>query len=183
MLQFSAIESPLAQPRNAIFGQLIASVIGAAISKLFDLSPHTRAFPEIGGALACGITTALMVLTHTVHPPAGATALLAVSSTPQLGWFLIPVVMLECCLMIATALIINNIQRRYPMYWWTAHDLRPRTEDAERKEGAIIPNQCEEGLTDDVPHIIIRRGEMFMSDGIVLTEEEQEILERITNRI
>lgn len=192
VLQFCAIESPLAQPRNAVLGQLIAATIGAGIGKLFDLNDNVRAYPELGGALACGLTTAVMVLTHTVHPPAGATALLAVTSSPQLGWFLIPVMALGCALMLGTALVINNIQRRYPMYWWTAHPLRPpppmeevSDEEAPKPEpgGTIMPSQYEESLTDDVPHIILQRGEIFMSAGIVLTEEEQEVVERICNRI
>jgi HPP family protein len=78
--------------------------------------------------LACAAATAAMALTKTLHPPAGATALLAVvdDSSLEMGWFLIPVVQLGCILMICTALLLNNIQRRYPVYWWTAEDLGKR---------------------------------------------------------
>lgn len=190
MLQFCAIDSPLGQPRNAVLGQLIAAFVGVAISKLFNLNPHAKAYPELGGALACGLTTAIMVLTHTVHPPAGATALLAVTSSPQPGWFLIPVMMLGCGLMLTTALIINNIQRRYPTHWWTARDLRPAPaaeqvdeEKLEHKATITMPSQYEESLTDDIPHLIIQRGEMFISDGISLTDEERAILEALSSRI
>ncbi|RMJ26351.1 HPP family [Aspergillus sp. HF37] len=58
VLEFSAIESPFAQPRNAVVSQVIASVIGVAISKLFGLNPNAKALPELGGPLACAITTA-----------------------------------------------------------------------------------------------------------------------------
>lgn len=66
-----------------------------------------------------------MAFTKTVHPPAGATALLAVvdDAIIDLGWFLIPVVLLGCALMLVAALVINNIQRRFPIYWWTPEDL------------------------------------------------------------
>lgn len=68
-----------------------------------------------------------MGLTKTVHPPAGATALLAVvdANLARLGWFLIPVMMLGCTLMLAVALLINNLERQFPLYWWTSQTLAP----------------------------------------------------------
>lgn len=56
-----------------------------------------------------------MALTKTVHPPAGATALLAVVDREMLemGWLLIPVVLLSCLLMLCIALILNNIERSF----------------------------------------------------------------------
>ena len=126
MLEFYSIESPLAQPRNAIFGQLISALVGVAIAKLFQLSDRFDDIQWVGGALACASATALMALTKTVHPPAGATALLAVVNADlvQLGWFLIPIMMLGCALMLSVALLVNNLERRFPMYWWTPEDLR-----------------------------------------------------------
>lgn len=66
-----------------------------------------------------------MGLTKTVHPPAGATAMLAVAEprVSSLGWFLVPVVCLGVTFMMTVAIIINNIQRRFPIYWWTPEDL------------------------------------------------------------
>lgn len=85
------------------------------------LSPNFESIRWVGGALSCGIATALMALTGTVHPPAGATALMAVAdeNVASMGWFLIPVVMVGCGVMLAMALLVNNIQRRFPYYWWT----------------------------------------------------------------
>ncbi|KND90043.1 Transmembrane protein [Tolypocladium ophioglossoides CBS 100239] len=126
VLEFYSIEAPLAQPRNAIFGQLISSLVGVGVAKLFQLSDHFDDIQWVGGALACASATALMALTKTVHPPAGATALLAVVDTDlvRMGWFLIPVVMLGCALMLGVALLVNNIERQFPVYWWTPEDLR-----------------------------------------------------------
>ncbi|RFU80517.1 hpp family [Trichoderma arundinaceum] len=127
VLEFYAIESPLAQPRNAIVGQVLSAVIGCGVGKLFLLSGDK--FEDIkwlGGALACASATAVMALTKTVHPPAGATALLAVvdPNLIQTGWFLIPVMLLGCSLMLGAAMLINNLERRFPVYWWTPDDLR-----------------------------------------------------------
>ncbi|KAK3380549.1 HPP family-domain-containing protein [Lasiosphaeria ovina] len=124
VLDFYAIESPLAQPRNAVLGQLVSSVIGVGIAKLFALSAHFEAVRWLGAALACAVATAAMGLTGTVHPPAGATALLAVLSDDffDLGWFLLAPLMLGCALMLAVALVVNNIQRRFPVYWWSPEE-------------------------------------------------------------
>lgn len=66
-----------------------------------------------------------MSITKTVHPPAGATALLAATSPDiiQLGWWLVALAVLGAVLMVASACLINNIQRQFPLYWWTATDL------------------------------------------------------------
>ena len=125
MLEFHAIDSPLAQPRNAVLSQLLASVIGTAISKLFQLDADFESVRWLAGALSCAVATSLMALTGTVHPPAGATALIAVvdDSSIKLGWYLILLVLLGCTIMTLMALFLNNIQRRFPSYWWRPGDL------------------------------------------------------------
>lgn len=62
-----------------------------------------------------------MALTGTVHPPAGATALMAVldERVAGLGWFLVCPLLLGCGLMLAVAMLVNNVQRRFPYYWWS----------------------------------------------------------------
>jgi hypothetical protein len=124
VLDFYAIESPLAQPRNAVLGQVISAVTGVAIAKLFALSPHFEAVRWLGAALACASATALMALTGTAHPPAGATALLAVldDDITRLGWFVLLPLLLGCGLMLSVALLVNNVQRRFPFYWWSPQE-------------------------------------------------------------
>ncbi|CAK7212484.1 hypothetical protein SCUCBS95973_001478 [Sporothrix curviconia] len=123
VLEFYTIESPLAQPRSAILGQVLSSVIGVAVARLFSLLPAARfaALRWLAAALACAAATAVMALTGTVHPPAGATALIAVTddNAYHIGWWLVAAVLLGSVLMQATALLVNNVQRRYPMYWWS----------------------------------------------------------------
>jgi hypothetical protein len=68
----------------------------------------------------------VMSVTKTVHPPAGATALMA-ATLPEvtvLGWWFLPIMLLGSMLMLVSALIINNVFRRYPVYWWTSADLK-----------------------------------------------------------
>ena len=168
---------------------MIACLIGVSISKLFALSPNAGSYVELGGALACGLTTAVMLLTNTVHPPAGATALLAVtnSQTMGLGWFLFPLMMLGIVLMQAAALIINNIQGHFPLYWWTPRPLSrsrlPDTEKIHPKESLSEPSHYEESLTDVPRRLVIERGEVLVPYGVILSAEEREVLENISERI
>lgn len=127
ILEYNTIESPLAQPRNLVFGHFFAALTGVCITKLFHLLPDQR-FNQLrwlAGALSVGAASVVMSLTKTVHPPAGATALLAATDVAitELGWWLVALILLGAMLMLTSALIINNINRQFPMYWWTPVDL------------------------------------------------------------
>ncbi len=100
---------------------MVSALTGVSICKLFALSPHFESVRWLGASLACACATALMALTGTVHPPAGATALMAVLDphVADLGWFLFVPLLLGCCLMLGVALLVNNVQRRFPFYWWS----------------------------------------------------------------
>ncbi|RDW78700.1 HPP family protein [Aspergillus mulundensis] len=190
VLEFAAIESPFAQPRNALFSQVIASIIGIAIAKLFALNPSAESKPELAGALACAITTMAMVLTNTVHPPAGATALLGATELAPVGWWLIPVLLLGCSLMLSAALVLNNIQRRFPVYWWTPHPLgkKARQEQAQDVEKAPKIKQGSDSSSSDFEYsepmqVVIRPGKVEWSDNLWLDADEKEVLERISERM
>ena len=157
---------------------------------MFALDLRAEAYTELGGALACALTTAAMLLTNTMHPPAGATALLAVtqSQTVALGWFLFPVVLLGVALMQAAAVVINNVQRQYPLYWWTSHPLSPRgdVEKASQKETLEIPSvssHYEDSLTDVPRRLVVEQSEVSVPDGILLSAEEEQVLEGIRRRL
>lgn len=188
VLNFYAIESPLSQPRNSVLGQLISSIIGVAICKLFALSPHFESIRWLGGALACALATVLMALTKTVHPPAGATALLAVVSDDSLplGWWLVPLILLGAVLMMVVAVVINNIQRTFPQYWWTPEDLskkKPAKLDAD-VEGQL--SKCSlaqvEGSVNQ-EQVVITRGRVVVPDQLYLTPEEKSFLVELSDRL
>ena len=64
-----------------------------------------------------------MHLTRTLHPPGGATALIAViggQSVYKLGYlYVVMPVALGACIMLLIALVANNIpkSRKYPEFW------------------------------------------------------------------
>ncbi|WP_082830846.1 HPP family protein [Cochleicola gelatinilyticus] len=114
VLIFAAIQSPLTQPRNFIGGQIISGLIGVTIFKFF---------PEIiwiTAPLAVATSILAMQITKTLHPPGGATALIAVIGTEKiktLGYFyVISPVLTGTIILFITALIFNNItkHRSYP---------------------------------------------------------------------
>lgn len=193
MLQFYTIEAPLAQPRNAVLGQLLSVIVGVCISKLFALSPHYDSIRWIGGALACATATAVMALAKVVHPPAGATALIAVVdlTAAGLGWSLVYVVMLGCAIMLGVALVINNIQSRYPSYWWTPEDLRrklPETKQEKEEKADIERSQSgttlqEEDVGLEVPEVVLRKGVLIIRGNVTLDPEERMYLETISDRL
>ena len=109
--------SPFAQPRNLIGGHLISAVIGVSCYKLLPGNIMLAA------SLAVSISIAAMHLTRTLHPPGGATALIAVvggQSVYQLEYlYVITPIGLGAIVMLIIALIINNLssERHYPEYW------------------------------------------------------------------
>jgi len=118
VLVFGIPLSPYAQPRNMIGGQIIAASVGVAV---FQLMPSPVYF---SAALAVSLTIALMHLSRMLHPPAGATALIAVIGSDQihqLGFiYVLSPVLLGAIILLVVALFINNIPstRRYPQFWW-----------------------------------------------------------------
>ncbi|KAG6856613.1 hypothetical protein H0H87_002568 [Tephrocybe sp. NHM501043] len=123
VLIYGAIDAPLAQPRALFGGHFIGALVGVCITKLFHLLPTEERFQELlwlAGSLACATSVVAMQVTATTHPPAGATALLAAVNTEirDLGWYYLPVVLLTSALALVVAMLINNIQRRYPTFWF-----------------------------------------------------------------
>ena len=72
VLIYGAIRSPLAQPRNLVGGHVLSALVGVTIYKLLGGQPWLAA------SVAVSLAIMLMHLTNTLHPPGGATALIAV---------------------------------------------------------------------------------------------------------
>ena len=129
VLCYGAIEAPFSQPRALVGGHFISALIGLCITKLFRLLPDQR-FNDLEWLVASLCTATAIVamqLTKTTHPPAGATALLPATS-PEIwitSWYFLPVVLLSSMLVLVTALVINNIQRRYPLFWVSPANPKP----------------------------------------------------------
>jgi len=81
-------------------------------------------FPWFASAFAVATAIAVMHATKTLHPPGGATALIAVIGSEKihdLGFLYVFVpVGAGAMIMLIVALIVNNIakSRRYPEFWF-----------------------------------------------------------------
>lgn len=118
VLIYGAIKSPLAQPRNLLGGHVFSAIVGVASYKMFGGDMW------LASAIAVATAIAIMHATKTLHPPGGATALIAViggEKVHDLGYLyaIIPVGA-GAVIMLAIALIINNLprSRRYPEFWF-----------------------------------------------------------------
>ena len=114
VLVYGAVNSPLAQPRNLIGGHILSAIIGVISFKLFSSNIL------LCSAFAVSTSILIMQLTLTLHPPGGATALIAVVGSEQIHdlgflYVLIPVTTGAFILLII-AIIVNNIpkHRYYP---------------------------------------------------------------------
>lgn len=114
VLVYGVIQSPLAQPRNLIGGHLVSAIIGVTVHQLI---------PDIlylAAPLSVSLAIVGMQVTKTLHPPGGATALIAVTGSKAvfaLGyWYVLSPVLLGSLILLGVALLFNNItpNRKYP---------------------------------------------------------------------
>ena len=114
VLIYGVINSPLAQPRNLIGGHLISAFIGVLVYKLIPGQVW------LSGALSVSLSIVLMQITKTLHPPGGATALIAnlpSAKIQALGFFyVVSPVLSGVLILLIVALICNNVtkNRSYP---------------------------------------------------------------------
>ena len=96
---------------------MLSAIVGVACQHLFPTTTWLAA------ALAVSTAIAVMHATRTLHPPGGATALIAVIGGEKIHglgftYALFPVGG-GALIMLVIALLVNNIpkNRRYPEYW------------------------------------------------------------------
>jgi len=115
VLIYGAIQSPLAQPRNLIGGHLVSALVGVSVAQIL---------PDviwITAPLAVALSIVCMQFTKTLHPPGGATALIAVSGGTKVAslgyWFVFSPVLVGALILFLVALLFNNITpyRHYPV--------------------------------------------------------------------
>lgn len=114
VLIYGAIQSPFAQPRNLVGGHLVSAIIGVTINYIM---------PDIiwlTAPLAVSLSIVGMQVTKTLHPPGGATALIAVIGSEKiqsLGFlYILSPVLSGSLILLVVALIFNNLtpNRKYP---------------------------------------------------------------------
>jgi len=114
VLIYGIINSPFSQPRNLIGGHLISAIIGVTIHKLIPQELW------LACAISVSLSIVLMQMTKTLHPPGGATALIANIGSEKiknLGYFyVLSPVLSGVLILLVVALVFNNLteHREYP---------------------------------------------------------------------
>jgi CBS-domain-containing membrane protein len=115
VLLYGVINSPFSQPRNLVGGHLLSALVGVTVQRVIPGQMWLAA------GLTVSTTIVLMQITKTLHPPGGATALIAVIGSERirgLGYFyVLSPVLTGVAILLATALVFNNAtaHRRYPL--------------------------------------------------------------------
>ena len=106
VLVMAVHESPLAHPRNILFGHILSALAGVFVFWLLGSS-----FISLG--LAVGLAIFLMMSTKTVHPPAGANPIIAILGAKGISFILIPVAA-GASFIVLFAIIYNKaLKRKY----------------------------------------------------------------------
>ena len=119
VLVYGAPMAEFSQPRNLVGGHLVSAVVGITV---FMLAGETSI---LASSLAVSLSIVAMHFTRTLHPPGGATALIAViggESVHSLGYtYVLCPVLIGALVMLLVALVVNNLssnpKRHYPVYW------------------------------------------------------------------
>ncbi|MBI3399056.1 MAG: HPP family protein [Deltaproteobacteria bacterium] len=111
VLVFGYPDVPFSQPRNVVAGHFVSSLVGLIFLAIFG--PYWWAV-----ALAVGTSIAVMMLTRTVHPPAGSNPVIVFLGQQTWGFLWYPT-LVGALLLVTVALLYNNVTRdaKYPKYW------------------------------------------------------------------
>jgi CBS domain-containing membrane protein len=120
VLLYAAPHSPMGQPWPLLVGNLLSGAVGLLVSVLIP-------DPIVAAACAVGLSILVMSLTHSLHPPGAATAMIMVLNAGQIhlnGWqWAAAAVMGNAVLSLFLAIIINNLIHlgRYPAHHHHPH--------------------------------------------------------------
>jgi CBS domain-containing membrane protein len=114
VLLYGVPNSPLSQPRNLFGGHIVSAIVGVTVAQLL---PDTL---WLASTLAVSLSIMSMQMTKTVHPPGGATALIANIGSAKIKalgyWYVLSPVTIGVMILFVMAMIVNNLSgRKYPL--------------------------------------------------------------------
>mmetsp|Transcript_26457 Transcript_26457/g.51839 ORF Transcript_26457/g.51839 Transcript_26457/m.51839 type:complete len:411 (+) Transcript_26457:38-1270(+) len=123
-LLFSAIKAPVAQPYNTIVGNTLGGIVTVCVTLVLQFFSMDD-WVWLGGALTVSLTIVVQELMNAVHPPGAATGLILSIMVPWhksrvlLAMFPLVPALLGACVLVITALLVNNLaaSRNYPLWW------------------------------------------------------------------
>ena len=107
VLVMAAHESPLAKPKNILLGHILSALSGVIILYLIGDN-----FLALGIAVALAVF--VMIVTDTIHPPAGANPIIVILTGQGISFVLFPVAVGAFMLVIFAYLYNKLLKKNYP---------------------------------------------------------------------
>ena len=107
VLVMAVHESPLAKPKNILLGHILSTLSGVIILYLIGDN-----FLALGIAVALAVF--VMIVTDTVHPPAGANPIIVILTGQGISFVLFPVAVGAFMLVVFAYLYNKLLKRNYP---------------------------------------------------------------------
>ncbi len=104
VLVMAVYDSPLAKPKNLILGHILSALSGVIIFYLFG-----NTFISLG--LGVALAVFVMMITNTVHPPAGANPIIVILTGQSLNFVFLPVAV-GAVIIVAFAYLYNKLLKR-----------------------------------------------------------------------
>lgn len=121
VLVYGAPMAEFSQPRNLVLGNVISAIVGVVVARNIGANGHLA----LPAAIAVSSSVLFMHLARAMHPPGGATALIAVAGGDAIRvlgyWYVLFPVLSGVLVLLVGALVVNNLSRHphrhYPRYW------------------------------------------------------------------
>ena len=107
VLVMAVHESPLAKPTNILLGHVLSALSGVIV--LYLIGDH---FLALG--LAVGLAIFIMIITNTIHPPAGANPIIVILTGQGISFVFFPVAVGALILVLFAYLYNKLLKRNYP---------------------------------------------------------------------
>ena len=107
VLVMAVHESPLAKPKNILLGHILSALSGVIILYLIGDN-----FLALGIAVALAVF--VMIVTDTIHPPAGANPIIVILTGQGISFVLFPVAVGAFMLVLFAYLYNKLLKRNYP---------------------------------------------------------------------
>jgi len=164
VLLFAVPQGVLSQPWPAMGGQLLSATIGVSCAQWIDTT-------WLAASVAVGLAILVMHYARCLHPPGGASALVAViggADIHALGYnYVLEPVMLNTLTLVIVAMLFNNLlpHRRYPASWGQVMSAPPHSSSSriqrEHLRAAMIDLDMVEDVSEDELLNIIARAETY----------------------
>ena len=107
VLVMAVHDSPLAKPKNILLGHILSALSGVIILYLIGDN-----FLALGIAVALAVF--VMIVTDTIHPPAGANPIIVILTGQGISFVLFPVAVGAFMLVVFAYLYNKLLKRNYP---------------------------------------------------------------------